>query len=93
MVSAWEGVDKRAARAVGSVVLFDAQGTLFTQRASLAFGEDLGRTSSPERRPCERSKVGHGPPDRPTGRNGVWGSTSRLQFSTRQKVLPGFICN
>lgn len=38
MVSAEKRVVERAARAVGSVVLFDAQGTLFTQRASVAFG-------------------------------------------------------
>lgn len=71
-------------------MLFDAQGTLFTQRASLAFGEDLGRTSSPERRPCERSKVGHGPPDRRLGETECGEDVPVSNFLTRQKVLPGF---
>lgn len=90
IVAEEEGVDERAARAVGSVVLFDAQGTLFTQRASVAFGDALGRTSSPERRPATLPAIKGGGTDLPTVRleETECGEDVRLQFSTRQKVLP-----
>lgn len=95
IVAEEEGVDERAARAVGSVVLFNAQGTLLTQRASVAFGDALGRTSSPERRPATLPAIKGGAR---TSRPSDWekrsvGKTCPSPIFDPPKSFACFICN